>query len=81
MGNCCLQSGVKAGIFLKCQNNPRWRIVNSLQESSLVTSAIRRASTSAANECEHNNEVGIFYFHSECSNAVYAYLFTYVIIM
>ena len=34
MGNCCLQSGVKAGIFLiiKRQNNPRWRIVNSWQE-------------------------------------------------
>ena len=30
--------------------------------SEAVTSAIRRASTSAANEREQNNEVGIFQF-------------------
>ena len=30
-----------------------------------VTSAIRRASTSAANEREQNNEVGIFQFYRE----------------
>ena len=49
--------------------------MNSWKElfSEAVTSAFRQAITSAAVECEQNNEVGIFSFHFEYSNTVYAY--------